>query len=112
VATTSSYLEIYLTATDSKGLSATVNRNIQPRTVAITLPTSPSGLNLTVNGTTVTGPTTITSWVGWRLDLTAPSPQGRYRFSSWSDGGAQAHSVTTPAAPATYTAKYKKGPPR
>jgi glucose/arabinose dehydrogenase len=112
VATTSSYLEIYLTATDSGGLSATANRNIQPRTVAVTLATSPSGLNLTVNGTTVTGPTTITSWVGWRLDLTAPSPQGRYRFSTWSDGGAQAHSVTTPAAPATYTAKYKKGPPR
>jgi glucose/arabinose dehydrogenase len=110
-AATNSYLEIYLTATDSRGLSATANRNIQPRTVAITLATNPSGLNLTVNGTTVTGPTTITSWVAWRLDLTAPSPQGRYRFLSWSDGGAQVHSVTTPAAPATYTAKYKKGPP-
>jgi len=108
-ATTNSYLEIYLTATDSGGLSATANRNIQPRTVAITLATVPSGLNLTVNGTTVTGPTTITSWQGWQLNLTAPARQPPFSFVSWSDGGAATHSVTTPSAPATYTATYKKG---
>jgi glucose/arabinose dehydrogenase/PKD repeat protein len=108
-ATTNSYLEIYLTATDSGGLSATVNRNIQPKTVAITLATVPSGLNLSVNGTTVTGPTTITSWQGWQLNLIAPVRQSPYSFVSWSDGGAAMHSVTTPAAPATYTATYKKG---
>jgi glucose/arabinose dehydrogenase len=107
--TTNSYLEIYLTATDSGGLSATANRNIQPRTVAITLATTPSGLNLTVNGTTVTGPTTITSWDGWRLDLSAPGRQSPYSFVSWSDGGAATHSVITPSAPATYTATYRKG---
>jgi PKD repeat protein len=108
-ATTNSYLEIYLTATDSGGLSATANRNVQPRTVAITLATIPSGLKLTVNGTTVTGPTTITSWQGWQLNLTAPARQSPYSFVSWSDGGAATHSVTTPGAPATYTATYKKG---
>jgi glucose/arabinose dehydrogenase/PKD repeat protein len=108
-ATTNSYLEIYLTATDSGGLSATANRNIQPRTVAITLATSPSGLSLTVNGTTVTGPATITSWEAWRLDLTAPSRQSPYSFLSWSDGGAATHSVITPSTPTTYTATYRKG---
>jgi PKD repeat protein len=108
-ATTNSYLEIYLTATDSGGLGATANRNIQPRTVAITLATIPSGLRLTVNGTTVTGPTTITSWQGWQLNLTAPARQSPFSFVSWSDGGAATHSVTTPGAPATYTATYKKG---
>ena len=108
-ATTNSSLEISLTATDSGGLSGTAQRNLQPRTVAITLATNPSGLNLTVNGTTVTGPTTITSWQGWTLSLSAPSPQGRYNFWSWSDGGAQSHSIVTPAAPTTYTARFKKG---
>jgi glucose/arabinose dehydrogenase/PKD repeat protein len=107
--TTNSYLEIYLTATDSGGLSATANRNMQPKTVAITLATNPAGLSLTVNGTAVSGPTTITSWEGWRLDLVAPSRQSPWTFVSWSDGGAATHSVVTPGAPATYTATYKKG---
>jgi hypothetical protein len=40
-ATTNSYLEIYLSATDAGGLSATANVNIQPKTVAITLATDP-----------------------------------------------------------------------
>jgi hypothetical protein len=77
--------------------------------VAITLATVPSGLNLTVNGATVTGPTTITSWQGWQLNLTVPVRQPPFSFVSWSDGGAATHSVTTPSAPATYTATYKKG---
>jgi glucose/arabinose dehydrogenase/PKD repeat protein len=108
-ATTNSYLEVILTARDSGGLSGTANRNVQPRTVSITLATSPSGLNLSVNGTSVTGPTTITSWVGWQLSLSAPARQSPWTFVSWSDGGAATHTVVTPAAPATYTATYKKG---
>ena len=43
----------------------------------------------------------------------APSPQAAGRFSytfrSWSDGGAQTHTITTPAAGTTYTASFKKG---
>jgi glucose/arabinose dehydrogenase/PKD repeat protein len=108
-ATTNSYLEVILTATDSGGLSGTTNRNVQPRTVAITLATSPSGLNLSVNGTAVTGPTTITSWQGWQLSLLAPARQSPWTFVSWSDGGAATHTVVTPATPATYTATYRKG---
>jgi len=108
-ATTNSYLEIYLTATDSGNLSATANRNMQPKTVAITLATAPAGLTLTVNGTTVTGPTTFTSWQGWRLDLVAPTRVPPYTFVSWSDGGAATHSVVTPVTATTYTATYKKG---
>jgi PKD repeat protein len=29
-----------------------------------------------------------------------------YAFSSWSDGGAQTHTITVPVAPATYTANF------
>ena len=108
-ATTNSYLEIYLSATDAGGLSATANQNIQPRTVAITLATNPSGQKVSVNGTSVTGPTTITSWAGWQLTLAALARQGPYTFVSWSDGGAATHTVTTPATPTSYTATYKKG---
>ena len=38
--TTNSYLEIILTATDSGGLSGTSSRNVQPKTVSITLAAS------------------------------------------------------------------------
>ena len=33
---------------------------------------------------------------------------GKFRFVSWWDGGAATHSVTTPAAPTTYTATFRK----
>jgi glucose/arabinose dehydrogenase/PKD repeat protein len=108
-ATTNSFLEVILTATDSGGLTGTVSRNVQPRTVAITLATNPAGLSLTVNGTAVTGPTTITSWQGWQLTLAAPTRQAPWTFVSWSDGGAATHTVATPAAATTYTATYRKG---
>ncbi len=108
-AATNSYLEVILTATDSGGLAGTTNRNVQPRIVSITLATSPSGLNLSVNGTAVTGPTTITSWQGWQLSLAAPMRQSPWTFASWSDGGAATHTVVTPATATTYTATYRKG---
>ncbi len=108
-ATTNSFLEVILTATDSGGLSGTTNRNVQPRTVSITLATNPSGRNVTVNGTAVTGPTTITSWQGWQLTLAAPTREGPWSFVSWSDGGAATHTVVTPATPTTYTATFRKG---
>ena len=35
-----------------------------------------------------------------------------YTFSSWSDGGAQAHTITVPSAAQSYTATYTTaGPP-
>jgi hypothetical protein len=30
-----------------------------------------------------------------------------YAFAGWSDGGAAAHDIATPAAPATYTATFQ-----
>lgn len=107
-ATTTSYLEVRLTATDSGGVAGTVSRVVQPRLVPVTLATDPSGLAVQVNLESVRGPTTITSWQGWRLNLFAPSPQAIYRFASWSDGGAQGHTVSTPAQAATYTARFQR----
>src|SRR5262249_26764714 len=46
--------------------------------------------------------------------ISAPTPQTlagtSYAFSSWSDGGAQTHNVTAPAAPTMYTATYTRSP--
>jgi glucose/arabinose dehydrogenase/PKD repeat protein len=110
-AAANSYLEIRLTATDSAGGSTTISQNFQPRKVALTFATNPGGLHVTVNGQSFNGPTTITSWQGWQLNLIAPDQVTggwNYRFQSWSDRGAQAHTIVTPAAPTTYTAKYRR----
>jgi hypothetical protein len=113
-ATDSTYLEIRLTATDSKGLSSTVTRNLFPTKVPITFTTNPSGLKVTVNGTTLTGPTTVTSWDRYTLNAGAESQvdaNGSWSFSSWSDGGAATHAITTTSSPATYTATFVGGGP-
>jgi glucose/arabinose dehydrogenase len=109
-AATGSFLEIRLTATDSQGLSSTTVRNLQPRKVNVTFATNPAGLQLTVNSTAITAPRTVVSWEGYQLNVNAPNQTDgagqQQTFASWSDGGAQSHTITTPAADATYTANF------
>lgn len=110
LAATNSYLEVELTATDSGGLFGTVTRDLDPRTVDITLASSPAGRQLAINGMPFTAPQTFVSWDNWGLAVEAPSQvepgvQG-WLFSSWSDAGASSHTIVTPAAPATYTATF------
>jgi glucose/arabinose dehydrogenase len=107
-----SYLELQLTATDSGGLSHTVTRRLDPRTVVLTFQTNPGGFQLVVNGTTATATFTRTVIVGSTNTITAPSPQTKggknYLFQSWSDGGGQTHSSTAPATATTYTARFRR----
>ena len=112
-AAANSYLEVYLTATDSRGLSKTVEMNIQPAKVDVTLATNPAGLALELNG--FTAPGTFVSWRNWAVTVNAPdqtdSAGKRWTFASWSDGGARSHTIVTPAAPATYTATFVPAAP-
>jgi glucose/arabinose dehydrogenase/PKD repeat protein len=109
-AAANSRLRIQLTATDSAGVTTTVTRDFNPLTVQVSLASGPSGRQLTVNGTSVTTPATVTSWAGFDLTLDAPTQTdaaGRtYGFDSWSDGGAQTHVVTTPSSATTRTATF------
>jgi glucose/arabinose dehydrogenase len=117
----SSRLLICLSATDSHGITRTIEQDFNPHLVQLTLTSNPAGLKLhidqndldpTANGD-VTTPATITSWEGYHLTLTARNQtdstgQGQV-FGSWSDGGAQSHDVTTPATDTTYTATFHAG---
>ncbi len=69
-----SYLHVELVATDSRGLSTTVNRSLLPAKVTVSLASSPTGARLGVNGRSVTAPSTVTSWRGYLLNLSAPGP--------------------------------------
>lgn len=106
------FYRIHLTVTDSGGLQNSVFRDVAPRTATITLTTSPSGLQLTLDGQPQTAPVSLVGVVGIVRTIGAPSPQtmGRfqYTFRSWSDGGAQTHSISTPSVNTTYTARFQK----
>ena len=109
------YLTLTLRATDSGGLSASTTLRLDPKTVALTFRTKPGGLklaNLTVNESPQTTPLTVTVVVGSANTVTALSPQtlnkATYVFQSWSDGGAQSHTITAPATATTYVAAYRR----
>jgi glucose/arabinose dehydrogenase len=107
-----SYLELRLTATDSGGLQDTESLRLDPRTVVLTFQTNPGGLRLAVNGSEATATFTRTVIIGSSNTVSAITPQTKgkqtYQFSSWSDGGAATHTITAPAAAATYTARYRR----
>jgi hypothetical protein len=69
-----SYLELKLTATDSGGLSSTVTRRLDPKTVNLTFNSVPSGLSLTVGSDTAVTPFTRTVIQGSTQSLSAPTP--------------------------------------
>ncbi len=106
-----SYLELTLTATDSFGTQASVTRRLDPQTVVLSFQTVPTGLSLAVNAASSTAPFTQTVIIGSQNSATATSPQtlgsADYSFSSWSDGGAQSHTIVAPATDTTYTATYQ-----
>jgi glucose/arabinose dehydrogenase len=107
-----SHLELRLTATDSGGLTDTRSVQLDPKTVALTLSSSPGGFFLVLNGTQLPAPFTRTVIQGSTNTITAPSPQTKgkksWQFISWSDGGAQTHNVTAPTSSATYVATFKQ----
>jgi glucose/arabinose dehydrogenase len=97
-------VRIVLTAEDSGGLKGTVARTIHPRTVEITLTTHPQGQTVVYDGESGTAPLTRTTIVGSTHAISAPSPQGDYRFACWSDGGSQQHDVMLGRRDAVYKA--------
>lgn len=107
------YLEVRLSATDSKGLSRTIVRKLDPNTVNVVFQVQPAGLDLVVNGHKFDDVTrTFVSWEGYRLNAYAPSPQTTlagvtYSFASWSDGKEQQHDIITGSSPSSYTAIFK-----
>jgi glucose/arabinose dehydrogenase/PKD repeat protein len=109
-----SFLEIRLTATDSQNASTTTSRRLDPRLVDLTFVTDPPGLQVLAAGETLAGPRTVTSWEGFTFPVEAPAQTDgagrRWQFASWSDGGGATHSITTPASPATYTARFAEVP--
>ena len=103
------FYRLYLVVTDSQGGRDTSFTDILPRTSTITLNTNPQGLQVTLDGQPFTAPLTVTSVEGMLRTIGAPSPQGIYSFSNWSQGGSATQTFATPVNDVTYTANYIAG---
>ncbi|WP_432833174.1 PQQ-dependent sugar dehydrogenase [Dactylosporangium sp. CA-092794] len=105
-----SYLRLRLTATDSGGLTSVATVDLQPKTVDLSFTSKPSGLQIAVGSDSQATPFTRRVIAGSTTTVSAPTPQTApgvtYNFGGWADGGAQTHTITAPATPATYTATY------
>ena len=83
-------------------------------TYPITVSSNPAGSGfVTVDGAPITTPQVFTWVQGSIHSLAASSPVSggagiQYVWVSWSDGGAQSHTIAVPSSPATYTANFKK----
>ena len=107
------FYRIVLTVRDSGGLTTTTFRDVQPAHGADHAehgPGRPDGAAR--RPAAARRRSTVTGVVGVQRALEAPSPQtlgGRtYEFVSWSDGGAQAHTISTPGSNTTYTATFRE----
>jgi hypothetical protein len=101
----------YDTSDNESGYSNEVNGVASDGAPIFTVTTNPTGLKVVVDGTSYTSPQTFDWTVGSSHTLSVSSPQDgssgtRYIYSSWSDGGAQTHTITTPSSSTTYTASF------
>ena len=108
------WYRVYLTVTDSGGLSTTTYVDVLPNTSVLTLATVPAGLQVTLDGQPATTPLSVTSVLGMVRGLGVVTPQtsgnNSYQFVSWSDGGAATHNIQTPTTNSAYTATYQLVP--
>ncbi|GEM_PF-4588375 len=79
--------------------------------ISVGVATSPTGRQITVDGSNYTAPQSFNWTQGSNHTISVPSPQSggagtQYVFSSWSDGGVQTHTIATPASATTYTASF------
>jgi PKD repeat protein len=107
-AVSNSYLEVYLTAVDSQGLSRRIKGVIYPQLIDLTFVTEPTGLQLEVNAASFTAPQTIKSWKGYSITIQAKNQTvgtQQATFVSWSDGRAAKHNIA-PKTNRIYTATF------
>jgi glucose/arabinose dehydrogenase len=108
-----SYIEITLTASDKRGLSASKTIKLSPHVFTVHLTSDPPGIPLTAGLVAKTAPFEVPSVEGAQLALSAPATVQlngtTYTWQGWSDGGARAHTILAEGQ-SQYTATYA-GPP-
>jgi glucose/arabinose dehydrogenase len=108
------YLTVELTVT-LPGSSNTIGgvATIQPQTVNVKFTSNQTqSLHLAVDGVSKYTPFTVAMVMGHLATISAPTPEllsgHKFSYTSWSDTGAQTHTIVAPTAATTRTANYKK----
>ena len=100
---------VSLTVTDSSGLQSTSSVTVFPQKVNLNFATAPAGATVFLDGIAHTAPFVYDTLIGFNHTIEAPNQTiggNTYTFASWSDGGAQTHTIVVPAAAQTYTANF------
>lgn len=114
-----SYLEITLTASDKRSLSASKTIKLAAREFTVDFASEPPGIPLTAGLVSQAAPFEVPSVEGAQLSISAPATAQlngtTYTWQGWSDGGARIHTILAEGQ-SQYTAVYagspvKKGPP-
>ncbi len=91
---------------------AAVTANFSSGAVAITVTTLPSGMAFAADGTTYSG-SQVFQWtpgtshtIAVTTSLQSAGTGTQDAYASWSDAGAQSHSITVPSSAASYTANF------
>jgi hypothetical protein len=103
-----------VTITMNGPITETASFEDPPGNVQVTIASSPAGSGyVTVDGLATATPQVFSWGIGSTHTITAVTPAllcgsgCQYGFASWSDGGAQSHTVTAPSTPVTYTASFQ-----
>src|SRR5262249_29682522 len=100
---------ITLTVTDSNGLQSTQTATVFPQKVNLTFDTMPGGLTLYLDGIAHMAPFVYDDIIGFNHTIEARNQTiggNTYNFASWSDSGAQIHTIVTPSTNAAFTAAF------
>jgi glucose/arabinose dehydrogenase len=83
-------------------LSDSIDLEIHPATVSISVDSTPSGLEFALGEVTETTPATVDVMLNTQVTISTASPQALaqtdYSFESWSDGGEQSHLLNPQAS--------------
>lgn len=92
-----SYIELSLTATDSRGLSASKTVKLAAHPVQLTMVSKPAGITLSAGLTTAPAPFDLNAIEDSRVTVSAPEKASvggeAYVWSGWSDGGTRSHTI-------------------
>ncbi|MBV8950725.1 MAG: PQQ-dependent sugar dehydrogenase [Actinobacteria bacterium] len=106
-----SHLELWLTVTDSGGLTDTKLVELYAQTSTLTVQSNPPGANIGVGSIAQAAPFTLTVITGSTQSVVAPNQTVNgtsYVFKNWSDGLAQSHQIVV-NADTTVTATFQPG---
>jgi len=105
-----SHIELTLTATDSRGLSATKEINLYPNVSFLGIRSNPPGVTISASLQTEPTPFGVEAIEKSEVEVSAPETveiEGTsYTWQKWSDGGARTHLIVAQPGSNNYVAEY------